>query len=68
MTTVERMPLRPAAQESAAAWLPDEWVATPRPASESESERTAFTAPRALKAPVFWKFSHLKKISAPASC
>jgi hypothetical protein len=65
MTTVAGMPLSPAAHESAAAWLPEEWVATPRPASASVSERTAFIAPRALKEPVFWKFSHLKKSLAP---
>src|SRR5580692_8741208 len=61
MTTVAGIPLRPAAHDRAAAWFPDEWVATPRAASVPASERTAFRAPRALKDPVFWKFSHLKK-------
>src|SRR5439155_26982569 len=49
---------------SAAPWLPDECVATPRRAVASSSEKTAFVAPRALNAPIFWKFSHLKKSDA----
>ena len=36
-------------------------------ASASVSENTAFIAPRALNAPTFWKFSHLKKSRAPVS-
>ena len=67
ITTNAGIPLIPAAHASAAPWLPDEWVATPRAASASASERTAFIAPRALKDPVFWKFSHLKKRRAPDS-
>jgi len=59
------MPRRRAASASAWAWLPEEWVATPRRASASDSENTALAAPRNLKAPTFWKFSHLKNSSAP---
>ena len=40
-------------------------MATPRAASASLRENTALAAPRNLKAPTFWKFSHLKNSSAP---
>ena len=36
-------------------------------ASASASENTALQAPRALNAPIRWKFSHLKKSVAPTS-
>ena len=42
-----------AARARAAAWLPDEWVTTPRAASAAVRENTALAAPRALKAPIF---------------
>ena len=42
-------------------------MATPRRATLSDRENTALVAPRALKAPPFWKFSHLKKSRAPLS-
>jgi len=45
--------------------LPEEWVATPRLAAVSERLNTALVAPRALKTPPFWKFSHLKDSRAP---
>ena len=48
-------------------WLPEEWVATPFAACASFRPNTAFEAPRALNAPPFWRFSHLKKSSAPES-
>ena len=54
-----------AASASAWAWLPEEWVATPREASSSESESTALHAPRNLNAPTFCRFSHLKNRLAP---
>src|SRR5215471_3535009 len=50
----------------ACAWLPEECVATPFASFSLLSDNTAFIPPRILKAPIFWKFSHLKKISAPA--
>jgi len=40
-------------------------VATPFSAWSSARLNTALDAPRALKAPAFWKFSHLKKSVAP---
>ena len=67
MTTVTGMPRRPAAYDSDSAWLPEEWVATPRPAVSSSSPNTALQAPRTLNAPAFWKFSHLKNNVAPVS-
>ena len=67
ITTHAAMPRCRAAYASAAPWLPDECVTTPRRASASVSENTALVAPRALNAPTFWKFSHLKKSRAPAS-
>jgi hypothetical protein len=36
-------------------------------AISSDRPKTAFVAPRTLKAPAFWKFSHLKNSSAPVS-
>jgi hypothetical protein len=39
-------------------------VATPRSAPVSANENTALQAPLNLKAPTFWKFSHLKNIFA----
>jgi len=65
MTMSAAMPRNRAARARAAAWLPEEWVATPRAASASVSEKTALVAPRALKAPIFWRFSHLKKSEPP---
>src|SRR4051794_37305096 len=60
------MPRRWAARARAAAWLPDEWVTTPRAAAASDRDCTALVAPRTLNAPTFWKFSHLKNTRAPA--
>ena len=36
------------------------WLATPRIAASSSSDNTALVAPRALNAPTFCRFSHLK--------
>src|SRR6185295_7331024 len=60
ITTHAGIPRRAAAQATAAPWLPDECVITPRRASASSSENTALHAPRALNAPTFCRFSHLK--------
>src|SRR5436190_9974862 len=54
-----------AARATACAWFPEDIVTTPRAASSSLRERIAFEAPRNLNAPIFWKFSHLKKSEAP---
>ena len=67
ITTVHGALRLAAANATAAPWLPDECVMTPRAHSSSLSEKTAFVAPRALKAPIFCRFSHLKKIDAPSS-
>src|ERR1700680_2191603 len=61
------MPRERAAQASAAPWLPEECVTTPRFASSAESESTALHAPRALNAGTLCRFSHLKKSLAPAA-
>jgi hypothetical protein len=61
------MPRVRAASDSAAAWLPEELVTTPRAASGSLRENTALKAPRALKTPARWKFSHLRKTRTPHS-
>src|SRR5690349_2232775 len=66
ITTHARMPRRRAAYASAAPWLPDECVTTPRRAVASSSENTALQAPRALNAPIFCRCSHLKNSDAPA--
>ena len=60
------MPRNWAARARAAAWLPEEWVTTPFAASASVNEKTALQAPRDLKAPAAWRFSHLKKQSRAA--
>jgi hypothetical protein len=51
MTTVALMPLRPAAQETAAAWLPEEWVATPRDASALGEREDGVGRPAGLEGP-----------------
>src|ERR1700694_232652 len=61
------MPRKRAAQASAAPWLPEECVTTPRFASSAESESTALHAPRALNAATLCRFSHLKKSLEPAA-
>src|SRR5262245_31173775 len=47
------------------AWLPDEKVRTPRRRSSGLSFESALKAPRNLKAPARWKFSHLKNTDPP---
>ncbi len=42
-------------------------MATPFFAFSSERPKTAFEAPRTLKAPAFCRFSHLKNSEQPAS-
>src|SRR5262245_23064523 len=61
------MPRTDAAYASAAAWLPELCVTTPRRASASSSASTALTAPRALKAPHFCRFSHFMNTRAASS-
>src|ERR1700675_2167480 len=66
MTIQAGMPRQRAASDRAAAWFPEDGATTPREASSSLNEKTAFVAPRILKEPVFCRFSHLKKRLAPA--
>src|SRR5580698_6308587 len=67
ITTQAGRPRRRAARASAAPWLPEEWVATPRLKATAGRLCTALLAPRSLNAPISWKFSHLKNTSAPVS-
>ena len=61
------MPRVRAASASAAPWLPEEWVTTPRAACASSSDHTALQAPRNLNAPARCRCSHLKWTAQPAS-
>jgi len=54
-----------AANDTAAAWLPDELVAMPRARSSAGNDNKALKAPRTLKTPLLWKFSHLKETWHP---
>src|SRR5262249_16247008 len=65
MTMCAGTPRSRAASATAAAWLPEECVATACRASWSERAKTALHAPRNLKAPTFWKFSDLQNSVAP---
>ncbi len=49
-----------AASAMAWAWLPDEKVTTPARRWRASKRDSALKAPRNLKAPMRWKFSHLK--------
>ena len=49
-------------------WFPAEAVTIPNPRSCGESESTLFNAPRTLKEPVFWRFSHLIYKLRAVSC
>ena len=55
------------ASASAAPWLPEECVTTPRAAMSSASDHTALQAPRNLKAPMRCRCSALKASVAPVS-
>src|ERR1700692_119928 len=56
-----------AANATAWAWFPDENATTPRFRAEASSLANALNAPRNLKAPMRWKFSHLKNTFAPVA-
>src|SRR5215210_339893 len=58
---VARRPSSRAASAIAWPWLPDENATTPRDRSSGVSWVSRENAPRALKAPVRWNISHLKK-------
>ena len=55
---------RLAASAMAWAWFPDEKVNTPARRCSSVKRASALQAPRNLKAPARWKFSHLKNSCA----
>ena len=55
------------AKASPAAKLPLEVVIMPFAFSSSVKAKARANAPRTLKAPVFWKFSHLQNTAQPNS-
>src|SRR5450432_2860363 len=59
------MPRVAAASASAAAWFPEECAATPRRASVSDNDCTAFVAPRYLNAPTRCRCSAFTNTCAP---
>src|SRR5688572_3556520 len=61
------MPNAAPACETATPWLPEDAATTPRRRAWAGSDRRAFVAPRTLKLPVAWRFSHLSQISAPVA-
>ena len=67
MTMVAGMPSSRADRAIACAWLPEENATTPALRCAGSKHESALNAPRNLKAPMRWKFSHLKKSRAPVS-
>src|SRR6185436_14093386 len=67
ITSVAGIPTARAAIATACAWLPEEYATTPRDRSSLGVEKMKFDAPRILKAPPVWKFSHLKNVVILAS-
>ena len=65
MTIVAGMPSRRAERAIACAWLPEEKATTPAWRCRASKRDRALNAPRNLKAPMRWKFSHLKNRLAP---
>ncbi len=59
-TTCAFRPQAFAARERAAPWLPEECVAMSVTLPSAARGNTALSAPRYLKAPLRWRFSHLK--------
>src|SRR5215212_8865767 len=67
MKTVALMPSACAARATPWAWLPADAATTPRAFSSSERRDIRVYAPRTLKDPVRWRFSHLRKTGLPVS-
>ncbi len=67
MKTVERTPSRVEARATPWAWLPALAATTPAARSSGESPAIRTYAPRSLKEPVRWRFSHLRWTGAPTS-
>jgi len=65
MTITAGIDSRRADSAMACAWLPDENAITPPLRCAASNFDSALNAPRNLNAPMRWKFSHLKKNSAP---
>src|SRR4051812_23532988 len=67
MKTVALMPSACAARATPWAWFPADAATTPRAFSSSERRDIRVYAPRTLKEPVRWRFSHLRKTWLPVS-
>ena len=67
MNTVERTPSSEEASATPCAWLPALAATTPAARSSGSSPAIRTYAPRSLKEPVRWRFSHLKWTGAPTS-
>ncbi len=65
MKTVARTPSNEAASATPWAWLPALAATTPAARSPSDSPAIRTYAPRSLKDPVRWRFSHLKSTGLP---
>ncbi len=65
MKTVERTPSREEASATPCAWFPALAATTPAARSSGISPAIRTYAPRSLKEPVRWRFSHLKCTGAP---
>ena len=61
MTTTAGAPSSRAARATPCAWLPDEYVMTPRASASAGSEAIATYAPRILNAPIGWSDSAFRK-------
>ena len=57
-----------AASATAWPWLPDEYVITPRRRLSAGNCAIMLNAPRILKAPIGWRFSHFRKREVLKSC
>src|SRR3954454_11690185 len=67
MKMVARTPISRAARATPCAWLPAEAATTPRARSSSVRCDIRVYAPRTLKEPVRWRFSHLRSTWLPVS-
>ncbi len=65
MNTVERTPRREEARATPCAWLPALAATTPAARCSGRRPEMRTYAPRSLKEPVRWRFSHLKWIGEP---
>ncbi|CAM5733841.1 hypothetical protein STENM223S_02950 [Streptomyces tendae] len=65
MNTVDRTPSSDDASATPCAWLPALAATTPAARSSGSSPAIRTYAPRSLKEPVRWRFSHFSSTGAP---